>query len=638
MAVVGNRGDIVGRALADATFDPGFGDNEAIRLACQLGGRHAIVKLLLAHRGVDPAACDNEALRMAAAKGDMWTVEALLESGRVDPGARESEALRKLVAAESVANRAALVERLLAFPAVDPSAKDNEAIVAAPRTSNVLVLRRLLADPRVDPAARDNEPLLASIHLRNYGAFTELLADERVDPFARDLEALRLIIQVQHRADFLKAFFRQPRVLRHPGFRTALDRAMALTMGASTELTMEEAAKSIARAFLSLRYHRTLMEWAVKAGMRQMVDLLLSDKRVDASEFLSLAATMGKAWIVQRCLQHPRIALGHYYTQAVEGAARNGHRDIVQMLEEHRARIVAFEGPAQICGAHPSLSTSTLPDYAPFVLPTSSSYGPHAHRPAPGLVLPTFNPASLPPLPPVPMFSASAMAGHASSSDLLPRPREQMTPCPSPPSSLLVPLPPTPMLNPRPFSAAQGAPVHPQAMHAQQPSAAPFQIPPTQQPRTQLQSIVVGRMLGVESAKAEPGKAKRAPRRKAVSRKGDSKQEAPEADPEPSPSRPVQLPRFSDLFPHLASRKRKAADGSPVPAPVQRAPRAISVQARVEQLAKRRRLEEAPLRPDVAAQVSAAMEVDSQAPRQGSAFDYLVFAAGEAASDPADRK
>jgi hypothetical protein len=32
------------------------------------------------------------------------------------------------------------------------------------------------------------------------------------------------------------------------------------------------------------------------------------------------------------------------------------------------------------------------------------------------------------------------------------------------------------------------------------------------------------------------------------------------------------------------------------------------------------------------------MEVDSQAPRQGSGFDYLVFAAGEAASDPADRK
>lgn len=333
-AIERNQEDVVRSFVVDPTFDPSFNDNEAIRRASRLKGRTSIIKLLLYNSKVDPAARDNEAIREAAANGDQRTVFALLASGKVDPGARDSEALRKIVAAPDVYDRSAVIMQMLAYASVDPSANDNEALISAVCTDSHSVLRLFLADKRVDPSARGNEALMSSVMCKSYDCFKELLGNERVDPFVRDFEVIRLMAQ-EDRAIFMKGFLRHPRVRCRDDYKTILGLALEQTMARSAMVT--------AGAFITLGYGAEMVGAAVRFGDAVMIEGLLALARLDVNEFLRIAASDGKAWIVRQCLKHPKIRPGDSYTAAVEGARRNGHWAIVRLLNEHKRNLPAPE-------------------------------------------------------------------------------------------------------------------------------------------------------------------------------------------------------------------------------------------------------------------------------------------------------
>jgi hypothetical protein len=76
-----------------------------------------------------------------------------------------------------------------------------------------------------------------------------------------------------------------------------------------------------------------------------MVEYLLTLQRLDVGELLRMAASHGEAWIVRRCLEHPRLSRGAGYAAALEGALQNGHEAVVGMLNEHKSKPPA--GPSQ---------------------------------------------------------------------------------------------------------------------------------------------------------------------------------------------------------------------------------------------------------------------------------------------------
>jgi hypothetical protein len=144
----------VERLLEDERVNPAADDNRAIGVASGYG-HLAVVDRLLQDERVDPAAGDNRAIGVASLHGHLAIVKRLLQDERVDPAAGDNRAIQEA----SFHGHLAVVDRLLQDERVDPAALDNYAIHVASLNGHLAVLERLLQDARVDPAALHRPPL-----------------------------------------------------------------------------------------------------------------------------------------------------------------------------------------------------------------------------------------------------------------------------------------------------------------------------------------------------------------------------------------------------------------------------------------------------------------------------------------------
>lgn len=143
-------------------------------------GHTALVAFLLEHGYVSPAAVANAAIRRAAAKGHCTAVELLLSDKRVNPAACNSEAFR----AAAAAGHKGVVKLLLADPRVNPAADCQAALCSAAKRGDLELLELLLADPRVDPAANACAALSVAAASGYLHVVERLLDDDRVDACA----------------------------------------------------------------------------------------------------------------------------------------------------------------------------------------------------------------------------------------------------------------------------------------------------------------------------------------------------------------------------------------------------------------------------------------------------------------------
>jgi ankyrin repeat protein len=194
---IGNA-EIVDILLQDYRTDPGAEDNQAICDA-SYAGHIEVVELLLSDPRVDPSADDNYPIRYASQNGHAEIVQMLLEDERVNPGTGGAEDADDIfyqtnypiiIASEN--GHAVVVALLLdsGDERVNPAVDGNQPILTACTNGRTEVVRVLLSDPRVNPAVDNNEPIRSASEFGHYEVVQLLLNDPRVNPIDQNHRAL----------------------------------------------------------------------------------------------------------------------------------------------------------------------------------------------------------------------------------------------------------------------------------------------------------------------------------------------------------------------------------------------------------------------------------------------------------------
>jgi hypothetical protein len=223
LAITRQLPEVVKLLLEDSRFDPSVRNNEALRLALDIGSQDRIVldrnaktkdiiMMLLQDRRVDPSVNNNEAIKVACRYGWADVVEMLLQDSRVDPSCNENHLIILAIRGDWYVNQK-IVEMLLQDKRVDPSANNNEAIRTATFKERKEAVRLLLQHPRVDPSANNNEALCTAVAYDYKEIVEMLLQDNRVDPTVNKNYALHNAIE-KGRVDLVKILLKDPRVCR----------------------------------------------------------------------------------------------------------------------------------------------------------------------------------------------------------------------------------------------------------------------------------------------------------------------------------------------------------------------------------------------------------------------------------------
>jgi len=176
--------------IAHEYVDPSSEDNEAIRLACELG-RLEIVKILLQDDRVDPSTVDNEAFRIAVNNGFIYDDN--------DYSARPSNDYMyngdaQLMPDTNVFNNIHQYRRYERYNKYPHNVSDDAqyyTLIYGDRQSYIEIVRILLQDERCDPSSHNN----AAIRYASLNGLSEmvkmLLECDYVDPSANNNQAIQ---------------------------------------------------------------------------------------------------------------------------------------------------------------------------------------------------------------------------------------------------------------------------------------------------------------------------------------------------------------------------------------------------------------------------------------------------------------
>jgi len=126
----------------------------------------------------DPSLNDNEAIKVAAELGHMNIVEILIKDPRVNPAGQTNYAIRW--AAKNGHTNTVVV--LMNDTRVNPADMHNWAITLAAYSGHTNTVATLMKDTRVNPADQNNDAIRWAAHYGHTNTVKVLLNDNRVDP------------------------------------------------------------------------------------------------------------------------------------------------------------------------------------------------------------------------------------------------------------------------------------------------------------------------------------------------------------------------------------------------------------------------------------------------------------------------
>lgn len=247
----------------------------------------------------------------------------------------------------------------------DPSLQNNEAIIRASAKGQVASVQKLLLDKRVDPKARYCEAMVQAVEGKHEAVVRALLADGRISP--NDIYCEQTLTVIAFRVGhipILEAFIDDPRLvfttnphlvvwavtqgwssvvgrlLRHPNYqkKDTLARYCAWTFPKGDH---HELAREIMQMDgLAGRPFVDFFERQAEQGNINTIKMLIKDYpdklgRFQFGNALLGATRNGHTDVVRELLAHERFAKGKAMTLSLWEAAKGGHSDIFRCLVDH---------------------------------------------------------------------------------------------------------------------------------------------------------------------------------------------------------------------------------------------------------------------------------------------------------------
>ncbi len=293
------------------------------------------IKELLADKRIDPSVDKNNLIGWAATWGLKDIVELLLNDERVDPSANKNAPIRW--AAER--GHIEVVKLLLNHPNVNPNDANDGALLFAAQNGHADIVELLINNPKVKPEG-DNLALALDYAIKSgHSAVVTLLLKNNTDPTVVDTA-------IQTANDYF-----QPEL------------AKLLIQNRDTEIATEQLRQAVERynveAVKSLLEDKqadpravknnNLIGWAATWGLKDIVELLLKDERVNSNAnnnaALVIAAEKGHADIVEVLLKNimdPKVI-----EKAIQTAKDYSQPEVVKMLATNQLFLAIMRGEAE---------------------------------------------------------------------------------------------------------------------------------------------------------------------------------------------------------------------------------------------------------------------------------------------------